>query len=142
MADTLTIPNEGKIYFNGCETGKTTPENIRLALFVNDAVVSATSVVADFTQISTHGITTKDLASASWAAPTINGDQAVSAYPSQVFTATSADAGVTTNVYGYIAYSVTSSKLLWVVKYDTPRPITNENESITIIPENRHGQKA
>ena len=142
MADTLTFPDEGLDRICELVVGKSSQETIRIALFVNDVTVASTSVVADFTQMSTHGITYKDLAGASWGAAAVASGQAVSTYADQTFTATATDDGTATSVYGIIAYTATSSKLLWVIKYDTAKTIQYENDAITYSPSFKFNQKA
>lgn len=143
MADVLTIVDTGKKIFAENQVGKRAPENIVLGLFVNDVVISGTTVIGDLTMMSTHGIVQKTLAGSSWPAAAINGDgQAVTAYAAQDFLSTAADEGVVTQIYGYLAKVATGGELLWAVKFDTPKPITYENEKITIIPEMRFNQKA
>jgi len=141
MADTLTIVDTGKKYFNDLLTAKETPENIVLGLFVNDATITDSTVIGDLTAMSTHGITTKTLTGSSWAASAINGSgQAASAYAAQDFTATATDDGTQTDVYGYYAKSASGGVLLWAVKFASSKPITYENEKISITPEIRYDQ--
>ena len=142
MPDVLTIVSTGNKYFNECKTGKRVPESITLGLYVNSVAVTIDTVMANLTPVSTHGLTTKVLASASWSAAAINATlQAFSTYAAQAFTATSADSGVATSIYGYYAKSTTSGLLLWAVSFATAKVITYANESITIVPEMRDSQK-
>jgi hypothetical protein len=143
MADVLTIVDTGSIYFNECVTGKRTPESITIGLYGNSVTITAATVMANLSPVTLHGLTTKVLACASWATPIINASgQSASAYASQAFTATAADIGTATNIYGYYAKSTTTGLLLWVVAFDTAKVITYENESITVVPEMRYAQKA
>ncbi len=143
MADILTIVDDGKKYFCDVQVGKRTPENISLALFVNDAAITDTTVIGDLTEMTTHGITPKVLTGATWPSSVINvSTQAETSYPIQDFIATTADDGVLTDVFGYFAKSATSGELLWAVKFDAAKPITYENEKISIIPTVRYDQKA
>ncbi len=142
MADVLTIVDSGKIHFCETQINKKAPENIALGLFVNDAVITDATVQGDLTSMTTHGITEKTLTGSSWPNAIINANtQAESAYAATDFTATSADDGTPTNVFGYYAKSATSGLLLWAVKFDAAKPITHENEKITIIPTFRYDQK-
>jgi hypothetical protein len=143
MADVLTIVDTGKNYFCECVTGKSTPESITIGLYGNSVTITDSTVMANLTPVVLHGLTTKVLASASWASAAINvSGQAASAYAAQAFTATAADSGTATSIYGYYAKSTTTGLLLWVVAFDTAKVITYENESITVVPEMRYDQKA
>lgn len=142
MADVLNIVDSGKQHFCDVQTNKKSPENIVLGLFVNNATITDATIIGDLTPMSTHGITEQTLTGASWPNATINGSgQAESAYAATDFTATFADNGVLTNVYGYYAKAATGGELLWCVKFDAAKPITYDGEKITIIPTIRYDQK-
>jgi hypothetical protein len=142
MADVITIPDVGKNYFNDVRTSKVTPETLRIALYVNDVLVTDASVFIDFTLMTTHGIIAKDLLGASWPASLVTAGQAISQFAAQSFTATALDAGTATSVYGCILYTATSNKVVTIIDFDPVKVITNENDAIAVTPELRSGQKA
>lgn len=142
MADTITIPDCGKIALLKFMLGITAPEALTLKLFTNNATPAAASVAGDFTAITTHGLGTpwKELAMASWPTPTISSAQATSTFAAQTHTATATDDGTETLAYGYFVIMKTTGTLLWVCKFASAKPITYQNETITVTPQLKFGQ--
>ena len=85
-----------------------TPENLEIFLFSNDATISATTVNADLTEITTNGGEKATLTKASWTAAT-DADPVVSQWngtTGQVWTITGA-----LTIYGWAIRGVTSTKI-------------------------------
>ena len=142
MADNIVIPDCGKNKLLELMLGLDLAENLQLKLFTNDATLAAATVASDLTEMDTHGYAAKTLAMASWGAPSVAAGMAGSSYAQQVFTATDDDDGTTTNVYGYYVVMATTGTLMWACEFGAPKPMTYENETISITPQLQFGQQS
>ena len=120
MADTLVMPDEGKLLvatrWQG--TGPNGTDNQKLRLFKNDVAPVAGSVLADFVNSTFTGGGEKTIAYGS------NGNPAIVAGKAQLeiggalqtFTCTANPH----TVFGWVLYDVNSGKVLYVCDYEFP----------------------
>jgi hypothetical protein len=107
---TLVVTNSAKqqalSYLVGYDS---TVENLKLKLYSNNYTPDATSVVAQFTEVTGGGYAEKTLTGSSWN-PSTNSIT----YPQQTWTFT----GSAGNVYGYYVILDTSGTLMFAEKFD------------------------
>ena len=112
--------------------GVLTPGNQSLRLFVNDYTPDDTTVLANLTEMSTHGYAAKTLTKTSWVVTAgSTGQPASGAYATQTWTFTAAAA---VSVYGYHVVDVTSGLLVWVERFASAKVIQNNGDQIIITP--------
>lgn len=128
----LILPSASEKTMLDFALGVTVPGNQKLKLFVNNYTPDDTTVLANLTEMSTHGYADKTLTKTSWVTVAgSTGQPASSTYALQTWTFTAA-AAVT--VYGYFITDVTSGLLLWVELFATPKVIQNNGDQILITP--------
>ena len=111
--------------------GKTTPNNIVLKLYVTNTTLAAADTAASYTEMSTMGYAAKTLTAASWTVAQTGAAVAGASYADQVFTFTG---GTLVTVYGYFLVDSSSGVLLGSALLDTPIPIQNNGDTITVSP--------
>lgn len=128
----LILPTASEKTFLEFALGVLVPGNQSLRLFVNDYTPDDTTVLANLTEMSTHGYAAKTLTKTSWVVtPGATGQPASGAYAQQTWTFTVAAA---VNVYGYHVVDVTSGLLLWVERFSSFKTIANTGDQIIITP--------
>ena len=128
----LLVPSVAEKDLLDAMLGVVTPGNQTLGLFVNNYTPDDTTVLANLTPMSTLGYAAKTLTKTSWVTTAgSSGNPASSAYAIQTWTFT---AGVAVTVYGYYVADATTSRLLWVELFASPKVVQNTGDVITVTP--------
>lgn len=128
----LIVPTAAEKTMLDFTLGVTVPGNQTLKLFVNNVTPDDTFVVANLTEMSTLGYAAKVLTKTSWVTVAgSTGQPATSTYAQQTWTFT---AGTPVTVYGYFVIDVTSTLLLWVELFSSPKVVQNTGDQIIITP--------
>ncbi len=120
------IPNEGEIRL----AERALSSNLELRLFVNNLTPVDASVLADFTEMSTHGYAAKTLTGGSWSVSTVSG-KAEASYAQQTFSFTAATAVL---VYGYYIVDTGAGKVVQAERFASPQTIELLGDAIRITP--------
>jgi hypothetical protein len=129
---TLILPSNGEKKFLEFALGVNAPGNQTLGLYVNDYVPVDGSLVANFTEMSTHGYAAKALTKTAWVVTQgADGSPASAAYAAQTWTFTAA---AVVSVYGYFIKDVTTGLLLWAERFASAKAIENAGDQIIITP--------
>ena len=89
-----------------------------LMLYTNDIELGPATVLADLTEATFDGYTRKTLAPASWTAPAVVADEAVSTYTTDPLTWTVGDDSGT--IHGYAVIDATAGKIIGAESIDPP----------------------
>lgn len=106
-----------------------TPEDKEILLFSNDATISAGTVNADLTEITTNGGGKQTLTKANWDAAS-DADPSVTTYNSGTGVVFSFTGGLT--VYGYAVRGVTSGKIYLAENFGVQT--YSDGQSLTLNP--------
>lgn len=128
------IPNEGEIRL----AERALATNLELRLFVNNLTLLDTTVLADFTQMSTHGYAAKTLTGGSWSVSTVSGKGEAS-YAQQTFSFTAAAA---VDVYGYYIVDTGTGKVIQAERFSTPQSVSLSGDAIRITPKITFGSES
>ncbi len=101
-----------------------------LRLYVNDYTPAATSVIGDFTEMSTHGYVQKTITALNWTIVTsVIGATAQNIEQTWTFTSEPA-----VTVYGYYMVDTVSGNLIYAERFPNPQTVQNAGDSIKITP--------
>lgn len=129
---TIVIPNASEIDLLKFMLGGATPGNQILGLFVNNVTPDDSYVLANLTEMSTLGYSSKSLSVGSWTyVAGTSGNPGVATYATQTWTFT---AGTLVNVYGYFIKDTTTGRLLWVEAFASAKPVQNTGDQIIVVP--------
>ena len=129
---TILVPTASEKDLGEFMLGVATPGNQKLKLFVNNYTPVDGSVLASFTEMTTHGYADKTLTKTSWVVTAGSaGNPASGAYAQQTWTFTAAAAVI---VYGYYITDVTTGRLLWAERFTTSKSVENAGDQILITP--------
>lgn len=129
MATVVTDAGELELLDKMLRDALTTDEDYVLNLYQNDYTPVAGSTDADFTVATFTNYAEKTIARSDWGAASTVSGKGESEAPTQTWTC-----GVTGNtVYGYWVEGATSGTVLWAEKFDTARPLA-ENDVLNLTP--------
>jgi len=130
----LVIPAVGENRLMEYMTGKVTPGDYKLKLFVNDITPASTDTVSTYTEMSTQGYASATLTMSSWSVAQASG-KAEASYP--VVTFTFDGTGGDTTVYGYFVTDNAGTTLLFAERFINSETITTSGEYIKMSPKLR-----
>jgi hypothetical protein len=118
----LVVPNVGEVKLLRYMLNNQAALDEVLHLYANDPTLSQTSVIGDFTEVTSAGYTAVTLTGGSWTFSTTT-----ASYPEQTFTFTT-----NATAYGYYV-TTTSNDLLWAERFTAaPFSIPNSGGQIQI----------
>jgi len=130
----LIMPNSGKMKFLEMALKDAAPNAQALHLFVNNITPSDTSVLSDFTEMTTHGYTALIIPRAGWTVASVDGTITATNIQS-TFTFTYNSTSGDTVVYGYyITTNDGTEKILWADVLDSSFMVSSTGQQLKVIP--------
>ena len=126
----LTVTDSGEMHALSAFLNKTTPNNMRLGLYVNDVDIGDTTTTVDLTEASFTGYASVIMVGPSWVIT--GGAPSVAAYPVVIFEVSGVTAPQT--VYGYYVTNSGSGELIWGEKFPTPELVDAAGQRISVAP--------
>ena len=126
MAGVVVRTGRGRLLNLGAN--KVAVADLVIGLFVNNATLTESSVLADLTEMSTHGYAAKTPGAANWTVTEAATTTVVAAEQTWTFTAAAA-----VDVYGY--FVKLGTVLVCAEKFsDGPYPVANTGDQIKVTP--------
>jgi hypothetical protein len=129
MTMPITAPNQGENLIIQYIINKLQPDDVVLRLFVNDVVITETTVAADLTESTDPAYSSITLAGATWTISQVGGET-VATYPDQIFNFDDAE-----TIYGYYISDQANGHILWGERFPAaPFNIPSSGGTLTLTP--------